>query len=85
MTGKLHWTDVIDPWPMGGLSDIEAVTEIGTYTISIDQPAAGGLCCLWLAGNDSDEHDSEHRSSRDAEAAAEADYNARRDHSDSTR
>jgi WYL domain len=74
---RLYWQNVLDHWPAEWTRDVEAVTEIGTYTISVDQPAVGGTCYLWLAGNETDEHDSEHRTMLDAKSAATADYRSR--------
>lgn len=63
--------------PIGPIgSDVEAETPIGTYAMSFDAPTAGGATNLWVAGADVDTF-SVHEKRRDAEAAAQADYEAR--------
>lgn len=59
--------------------DIEAVTEFGKYTISVDSSFAGGTHYLWTPDQREydDEHSSEHRGMTSAKAAAQADYEAR--------
>lgn len=62
--------------------DVECVTDLGTYTISRDDPLVGGSCYLWLAGADVDDYQ-EFGSIGEAKERAYEDYcerlNARND------
>lgn len=70
----LDWRPVVE-----GGRDIQAITEFGTYTISIDSSFAGGTHYLWMPYQREydDEHQSEHRGLTAAKAAAQADYEQR--------
>ena len=71
---KLEWVPIIADG-----RDIEAVTEFGKYTISVDSSFAGGTHYLWTPDQHEydDDHHSEHRGMTSARAAAQADYEAR--------
>lgn len=71
---KLEWVPITSDG-----RDIEAVTEFGKYTISVDSSFAGGTHYLWTPDQREydDDHHSEHRGMTSARAAAQADYEAR--------
>lgn len=71
----LNWQKIV---PHG--RDIEAQTEFGTYTISIDSPLVGGTCYLWTPeqGID-DDYSSAYDYLTEAKQAAEEHYKKLKD------